>query len=128
MMLSSLENSDKNHLPVAVITGGGKRLGSVIAKNLHELGYRLLIHYRHSQQDAQALCDNFNAQRPDSAQIVQADFDQFVQIRRPIDVALATWGRLDVLINNASSFFPTQVGDTTQRQWHQLMSSNLQAP
>lgn len=114
--------------PVALITGGARRIGAAIAQALHAVQYRVLIHYRHSYQEAAQLCAQLNTVRADSAAMVQADFAEFATLEPCIQAVVAQWGRLDVIVNNASSFFPTTVGETTLEQWQQLMASNLLAP
>jgi pteridine reductase len=114
--------------PVALITGGAIRLGAKIVRALHEAGYRVIIHYRSSHEAAKQLQDELNVLRKDSAALIQADFDQFSHIERCAETATATWQRLDVIINNASSFFPTEIGKTTLSEWQQLLNSNLMAP
>ncbi len=114
--------------PVALITGGARRIGAVIARILHESGYRVVIHYHQSQKAAQVLADALNQIRPDSCAIMPADLNQFADLENLIIQAARKWGRLDVLVNNASSFYPTPVSATTEAQWHDLMNTNLKAP
>ncbi|UZJ42885.1 pteridine reductase [Marinimicrobium sp. C6131] len=114
--------------PVALLTGAARRIGAVTAKTLHAYGYRVIIHYRGSKEAAESLCDELNALRPDSAVALQADLSQLKDIRRLADMALKRWGRIDALINNASSFYPTPLGEASEDQWNDLMSSNLKAP
>jgi len=114
--------------PVALLTGAARRIGAVTAKTLHASGYRVVIHYRGSQQDAEALSHELNNLRPNSAVALQADLSQLKEVQRLADDALKQWGRIDALINNASSFYPTPVGEATEAQWNDLMSSNLKAP
>jgi len=114
--------------PVALITGAGRRIGAEIARNLHGAGYRVLLHYRHSQSEITELVQTLNAQRKDSAHCLQADLDQIAQIRQLAQQAQVHWGRMDLLVNNASSFYPTPLGTVEESQWDQLMTSNLKAP
>ncbi len=114
--------------PVALVTGSARRIGSVIVKTLHQAGYRVVIHYRNSQQSAQQLADSLNQQQPQTAAICSADLNQFSDLQKLIDQAQQIWQRLDVLINNASSFFPTLIGSTTEQQWDDLINTNLKGP
>jgi len=116
------------HEKVALITGGAKRIGAETARTLHEAGMNIVIHYRSSQQAANDLCSELNAKRDNSAQAIQADLDDDNIFGRLIGDAVEVWGNLDVLINNASSFFPTPVGSITLTQWNNLINSNLKAP
>jgi len=113
---------------VALITGSARRIGAIIAETLHSQGYCVVIHYRSSTDDAKQLCDKFNAKRENSAIAVQADLDKFDHYQLLIDQAYQQWKRLDVLVNNASSFFPTPVSEATESQWGNLMNSNLKGP
>ena len=113
---------------VVLISGGAKRVGAAICRRLHGEGASLMIHYRSSAAEAEALRDELNRQRPDSAALVQCDLHD---IDRLPDLAAATvrrFGRLDVLINNASSFYPTMVGEIAEKDWHDLIGTNLKAP
>lgn len=112
----------------ALITGAAQRVGAVIATTLHAAGMDVVIHYRNSATDAEELAERLNGIRSGSAKTARADLADSRQIGRLIsDVALKGNG-LDVLINNASSFYPTPVGSVTEGQWDDLMASNLKAP
>ena len=113
---------------VVLITGGAKRVGAATCRLLHVAGARLMIHYRSSRGEAQALADELNAQRADSAALVQADLLDIAGLPRLVNDAVAKFGRLDVLINNASSFYPTEVGNITLDNWDDLIGTNLKAP
>jgi pteridine reductase len=113
---------------VALITGAARRIGAVIARTLHAGGMRVVLHYRSSEADARALRDELNAIRPGSAEMLAADLSRTVGFDELVTEALAHWGRLDALINNASTFYPTPVGAVTGAQWHELIDSNLRAP
>lgn len=117
-----------NNTPVALITGAARRLGKATAQALHARGLNVIIHYRHSEQDAQALIDTMNAQRPNSAVMLQADLDNPDAVRQLAKEAANVWQRLDVLVNNASSFYPTPLADASDDDWLRLMHSNLRAP
>lgn len=112
----------------ALITGAAHRIGATIARMLHAQGMDLLIHYRHSAAPATALRDDLEATRADSVRLVQADLHEADSLRRLIDSAQAYRGRLDLLVNNASSFYPTPLYEATAEHWDDLIGSNLKAP
>jgi len=114
--------------PVALITGSARRIGAEIVRTLHANGMRVIIHYRNSAQEARALADSLNSSRPDSAAILQADLDQPDQVRQLAQDALGYFGRMDLLVNNASSFYPTPVDQAADADWDRLVHSNLRAP
>lgn len=114
--------------PVALVTGGAKRVGAVIAHTLHAAGYDLALHCRHSVSEAKALADELCTQRSDSVLILQAELADTQALPRLVDDTLARYGRLDALVNNASAFYPTPVGTATLDQWNELFASNAQAP
>lgn len=113
---------------VILITGGAKRVGAAICRRLHGEGASLMIHYRSSAAEAEALCDELNRSRPDSAALVQGDLHDIDRMPQLVDAAVQRFGRLDVLINNASSFYPTAVGEIVEKDWHDLLGTNLKAP
>ena len=113
---------------VALITGGARRVGAASARLLHAAGANLMIHYRASAADARALQDELNAVRADSVALIQADLLDTAGLPSLIHQTVSTFGGLDVLLNNASSFYPTPVGDITEKDWTDLMGSNLKAP
>lgn len=110
-----------------LITGAAARLGRAIARDLHR-DHRVIIHYRRSATAAQRLVKELNEQRPDSAAALQSDLDSAAGCEQLAKHACELWGGIDVLINNASSFYPTPVGDADERDWDQLVGSNLKAP
>lgn len=112
----------------ALITGGARRVGACIARELHAAGWNLLLHYRQSAADARALAAELNLQRPDSVALVQADLNNIAMLPPLVEQAVARFGRLDALINNASSFYATPVGTITEKDWDQLVGSNMKAP
>jgi pteridine reductase len=114
--------------PTVLITGAAKRIGAVIARNLHDCGMTIIVHYNHSATEAQALVTDLNHLRENSAHLLQADLLDVNGYDSLITRAVGFTGRLDVLINNASMFYPTPVGKTTQQQWMELMGTNLTAP
>ncbi|HEY2685083.1 MAG TPA: pteridine reductase [Steroidobacteraceae bacterium] len=126
-MSASNENQPlKDH--VVLITGGAKRVGAEMARAFHAAGANLLIHYRSSSAAALSLADAFNKHRAHSAAIVAAHLNNPEAPDKLIATAKLEFGRLDILINNASSFYPTAVGTITVSQWDDLIGSNLKAP
>jgi pteridine reductase len=117
-----------NSAKVALITGSAQRIGAQIAQTLHQHGYRLVLHYRHSAAAAEALAETLNQQRADSACVVQADLAKQGDIERLAEQAISAFGHIDLLVNNASSFYPTEIGKVDEAIWDDLMSSNLKAP
>lgn len=113
---------------VALVTGAARRLGAVIARTLHANGMNLILHYRSSQQDAQQLQQELNSIREDSVVLIQADLLHTAKLASIVQKAEHVWGRLDVLVNNASSFFPTPIGTVNEHQWNDLIGTNLKAP
>ncbi len=116
------------HGKVALITGAARRLGAQIARTLHDGGWRVAIHYRQSAEEALLLLDGFNARRERSACCLSADLLDTARLPELVETTLGKFGRLDALINNASSFYPTPVGRITLRDWDDLTGSNFRAP
>lgn len=114
--------------PVALITGGARRIGAEIVRTLHSAGYTVAIHCRNSRGEADALAQNLNAARPDSASVHVTELKSNSEINTLAKQIQQKWGRLDALINSASSFYPTPTGTVTEQQWDDLMGSNLKAP
>jgi len=113
---------------VALITGAARRLGAAIAEELHAQGMNLVLHYRNSQREAQDLQRRLNEIRENSVVLIQCDLLNTEKLAATVRQAEAAWGRLDVLVNNASSFFPTPIGTITEAQWDDLLGSNVKAP
>ena len=113
---------------VVLITGAGKRIGAALAAHLHALGYAIALHYQHSKTEAEALRDQFNCTLADSAFCVQADLGDSHQRDGVIPAVIGHFGRLDVLINNASAFYPTPIGAVNDGDWDRLFDSNARAP
>ena len=112
----------------ALITGGARRVGAAIARRLHAAGASVLIHYRDSEADAAALIKELNAVRAKSAAGVRADLLAPIAPRALITAARDAFGRLDLLVNNASAFFPVAVGEIEPSHWEELLGANLRAP
>ena len=114
--------------PVALITGAAKRIGAAIAQRLHEEGYDLALHYRDSAAEMDVLLAELNANRADSAFALQADLAESDRLPELIANTVGRFGRLDALVNNASSFFPTPFGQATPQHWDDLFAANARAP
>ncbi|MES2824121.1 MAG: pteridine reductase [Pseudomonadota bacterium] len=114
--------------PVALITGAAKRIGAEVARFLHANNFNVVIHYRRSQNEAEQLVASLNRIRANSAVSFQADLTNTKEIELLVRHAVAYWARIDTLINNASSFYPTTIGKVTNNEWEDLMSSNVKAP
>lgn len=114
--------------PVVLISGSARRVGAAIARHLHASGYDIVIHYRASAAAAQALQADLEQARPGSTLCLHADLADIERLPDLIADSITRFGRLDALINNASSFYPTPVGETRVEQWNELFASNAQAP
>jgi pteridine reductase len=125
-------SSGSDNLPlrdqVVLITGGARRVGAEMARSFHAAGANVMIHYRSSAAAAIALADSFNTIRPHSAAHFAAHLSHPDAPDKLLAATRLEFGRLDVLINNASSFYPTRVGSITLTQWDDLIGSNLKAP
>jgi pteridine reductase len=113
---------------VVLITGGGKRVGAAICRRLHVAGANLMLHYRSSAGEARLLQAELNHQRANSVALIQADLLDVAKLPSLVEQTLQTFGRLDGLVNNASSFFQTPVGEITVAGWNDLLGTNVQAP
>lgn len=113
---------------VALVTGGAKRVGAAIVRRLHGAGANVMLHYRSSAAEARALAAELNLRRPNSAAIAQADLLNTAGLPVLVQQTLQHFGRLDALINNASSFFPTALADVDEAAWLDLIGTNLKAP
>lgn len=116
------------HEKVVLVTGGAKRVGAAICRRLHAQGARIVIHYRSSLDEARALQLELNQHRPESASLAQADLLDIDLLPDLIDKTVQRYGRLDAMINNASSFFATPLNTCTVDAWNDLVGSNLMAP
>lgn len=111
-----------------LITGGGRRIGAATARELHALGFDIAIHYRRSVKGAAALVEELNGLRPDSAHAFAADLNRVETFPALVADVVARFGGLYGLVNNASSFFPTPLGQIGVAEWDDLVGSNLRAP
>lgn len=111
-----------------LITGAAKRIGAAMARGFHAAGANLVVHYRSSAAEAEALVSGLQDLRANSAVAVQADLIKTGRIAKLVDRAVEEFGRLDVLVNNASSFYATEFGSISEGDWHDLVGSNLKAP
>jgi pteridine reductase len=113
---------------VVLITGGAKRVGAAICRELHVCGAQLMIHYKTSTSEARALQAELNLQRANSVAIIQGDLLNIAVLPSLVQETVKHFGKLDVLINNASSYYATEIGAITEDNWHDLVGSNLKAP
>jgi len=120
--------SDALRGKTALVTGAARRVGASIARALHAAGANLVLHYRSSAEDAAALERELNGARPGSAKLAAADLLDVAHLPSLVAVATESFKGLDILVNNASSFYPTPVGDITPLDWDDLIGTNLRAP
>jgi pteridine reductase len=113
---------------VVLVTGAAKRIGAALVRGFHDEGAKVAIHYHHSAEDAETVRDQLNLIRPNSAIAIGADLVCVEILPRIIDEVIQAFGRLDVLINNASTFYPTPLGTISAAQWDDLIGTNLKAP
>jgi pteridine reductase len=113
---------------VVLVTGGAKRVGAAICRRLHAAGAGVLLHYRSAALEARALQVELNTRRADSVALAQADLLKVAAGSQLVKAALRHFGRLDALVNNASSFFATAIGEITEQAWDDLIGTNLKAP
>jgi pteridine reductase len=113
---------------VVLITGGARRVGAAIARRLHASGANLVVHYRSSAAEARDLKQELTAARAGSVTLVQADLLKPGNLPALVKDATKAYGQLDALVNNASSFYPTPLGEITEKSWEDLMGTNLKAP
>ena len=111
-----------------LITGGARRVGAAICRRLHLAGANLMLHYRTSAGEARLLQAELNHMRPDSVALIQADLLDIAKLPAVVEQTVQTYGQLDALVNNASSFFQTPIGEITAANWNDLLGTNLQAP
>ncbi|MCG8312697.1 MAG: SDR family NAD(P)-dependent oxidoreductase, partial [Pseudomonadales bacterium] len=117
-----------NQHPVAFVTGASQRLGAATANKLHGEGFDIIIHYRHSKAAADALVTQLNSKRPASACCIQADLQIHNEVIALAEQVQRITDKLTVLVNNASSFYPTPLDQGTEEHWNELFASNAKAP
>ena len=115
-------------LGVALVTGGAKRVGAEITRSLHAAGAKVAVTYRSSAAEAEALCAELEAKRAGSSLAVEVSLGDAHALPGLVDSVVQRFGRLDILVNNASTFYPTPLGQVTQEAWTDLTDSNLKAP
>ena len=113
---------------VVLITGGAKRVGAAICRTLHAQGAQLMIHYNTSVNEARALQAELNLIRSKSVAIVQGDLLNIDVLPNLVQETIHQFGKLDVLINNASTYYATEIGKINEENWQDLIGSNLKAP
>jgi pteridine reductase len=111
----------------ALITGAARRVGAAIARKLHGAGANVVLHYRSSSAAADELARELNDSRPNSVLTVGADLLDLEQLQTLPGVATGNFGSLDILVNNASTFYPTPIGEITETDWNDLLGTNLKA-
>lgn len=127
--MSAMSSAVVAEMPrVALVTGAARRVGAAIAEKLHAEGTQVALHCRHSRSEAEVLAARLNALRPGTAAVFQADLLDVAALPVLVAEVVARFGRLDALVNNASSFFPTRLGELTPQDWEALAGSNLRAP
>ncbi|ROT80149.1 pteridine reductase [Penaeus vannamei] len=115
---------------VALVTGGARRVGRATVFALHRRGFNVVVHCNNSRTEAQAVADELNSIRPKSAHVISGDLSVAVAAtaQRLVAEAQAQWGRLDLLVNNASLFFPTPIAEASEDTWTRLMNTNAMSP
>lgn len=114
--------------PVALITGAARRIGAAIADGLHGAGYDLALHYRDSADEANALQNRLEGRRRNSTVLLHGELADIARLPDLVSRCVTRFGRLDALVNNASAFFPTPIGGTSEAMWDALFASNAKAP
>ena len=113
---------------MALVSGAARRIGAAVARALHRRGFRVALHYRGSGDEAHALAGALERERPGSAAAFGGDLLESGAPERLVSEAVSRFGTLDVLVNNASSFYPTPIGAATEAEWDDLIGTNLKAP
>jgi len=114
--------------PVALITGASRRIGAAIARRLHEAGYDLALHHRRDDDRMDSLISELESERPGSTLELRAELADMENLPLLIADVVMRFERIDVLVNNASAFFATRIGETTQQQWDTIFAANARAP
>jgi pteridine reductase len=123
-----MQNNLTKTLQVALITGAARRIGAEIARTLHADGINIVLHCHTSLAEAEELCASLNKKRPQSAVTVRANLCDTLNLPELLRQAVNAWGRLDILVNNASRFYRTEMGKVTEFAWNDLMDNNVKAP
>ena len=123
-----MQSTNNLNNKVALITGAARRIGAAITTSLHQSGADVAIHYRGSEDEAAALAEKLNKQRPGSAAIFESDLIDTSSLAGLVDAVLGWRERLDILVNNASRFYATPIGEISENHWDDLVGSNLKAP
>ena len=113
---------------VVMVTGGARRIGAALSRGLHAAGARIIVHYKDSASEAESLCQSLESHRRNSTRWLRADLLDYAALPDLIEQAVTAFGRLDALINNASTFYPTPVGSITENDFEDLVGTNLKAP
>ena len=113
---------------VVMITGAARRVGAEMVRHLHQAGMNIVLHYRSSSKDASSLANELNSKRVDSVKLLKGDLKNYSSIPSLIDEAITLFGHIDVLINNASTFYPTKLADVNEDIWEDLVGVNLKVP
>jgi len=121
-------SGSRREAPVILVTGAARRIGRAIASTLHAAGARVILHCHQSCAEAEALAAELGASRPSSAAVVSANLLDSKGLAEMVDIAASTFGQLDGLVNNASSFHATPLGEIGEREWDDLVGTNLRAP
>lgn len=114
--------------PIVLVTGAARRIGAAIARTFHRAGFDVALHCNRSVEEAQRLADSLSEKRPNSARVFQAPLDDIAAVQAMAQQVCQWRDRLDVLINNASSFYPTPLESANEQQWNELINSNLRGP
>lgn len=110
------------------LTGGAKRIGKTTCKHFHDEGFNIIFHYNTSDKEANEIKESLNSIRKDSCFVIQADFNDKSSIERLAEGVAEITDELAVLINNASSFYPTPIEQASQNEWDDLMATNATTP
>jgi pteridine reductase len=111
-----------------LVTGAARRVGAAVVRALHAAGANVIVHFRSSAEPAAELARELNQARPESARVAECDLLDIEQLPALARTAAEAFGSLDILVNNASTFYPTPLGDITEIDWHDLIGTNLKAP
>lgn len=123
--MSGIFSTKNDCAHTTLITGAAKRIGAAMARHFHGHGHNIIIHYHRSQEQAESLCRELNALRAHSAIAIHAQLDHMESVKNLAEKSLQWCGRIDTLINNASSYYATPFGETSETQWDHLLASNL---